>query len=230
MASLDAMLRASQRLECCRKNHAQCSNEHESMLPTRVINVGSQGDRAIKLHPTQEGERGPYLTLSYCWGKLPQYVTTKKTINDESYTIQLDNLSQTVKDAVSVTRQLGFQYLWIDALCIVQNCPIDKSNEISRMHEVYKNSTLTISASTASGVMEGFLYNIPATRSFQLPIRMSDGSFAISKVTLIDPVVSGQPCIKSPNFGWQREPLDKRGWACRSPYYHLDYSFMAATK
>jgi len=146
------------------------------MLPTRVINVGSQEDRAIKIHLTQEGERGQYLTLSYCWGKLPQYITTKETIKDESRTIQLDNLAQTIKDAVSITRQLGFQYLWIDALCIVQDCPTDKSNEISRMHEVYKNSTLTISASTAFGVMEGFLYNIPAERSFQLPIRMRNGT------------------------------------------------------
>jgi hypothetical protein len=183
------------------------------MLPTRVINVGSQGDQAIKLHLTQEGERGQYVTLSYCWGKLSQqYTTTKETMKDENHTIQLDNLSQTIKDAVNVTRQLGFQYLWIDALCIVQDCPDDKSIEISRMHEVYKNSTLTISAATAFGVMEGFLYNIPAMRSFQLPIRMRNGEFATSEVTLKNPAVSGQPSIKSPNFGWQPEPLDKRGW------------------
>jgi len=160
------MRRALRRLEYCQKNHSQCSKGYEPMLPTRVINVGSQGDRAIKLHIPQEGERGQYLTLSYCWGKLPQYITTKETIKDESHTIQLDNLSQTIKDAVSVTRQLGFQHLWIDVLCIVQDRPTDKTNEISRMHEVYKNSTLTISAASAFGVMEGFLYNIPAYEIF----------------------------------------------------------------
>lgn len=38
----------------------------------------------------------------------------------------LDNLPPTIQDALRVTQTLGFQYIWIDALCIMQDSEDDK--------------------------------------------------------------------------------------------------------
>ena len=43
-----------------------------------------------------------------------------------------------VQDAITVTRKLGIRYLWVDALCIIQDSNSDKANEIREMGNVYK--------------------------------------------------------------------------------------------
>jgi hypothetical protein len=78
--------------------------------------------------------------------------------------MHLEELAQTLRDAIDVTRKLGIRYLWVDALCIIQDNVTDKSREIERMGKVYKNATVTIAAASASRVSEGFLY--PETPSF----------------------------------------------------------------
>jgi len=56
------------------------------------------------------------------------------------------DLPKTFKDAVDITKSLGFRCLWIDALCIIQDSPADWKREASRMAFVYENSTCTIGA------------------------------------------------------------------------------------
>jgi hypothetical protein len=51
----------------------------------------------------------------------------------------LTPLPQTMKDAVITTGKLGFRYLRIDSLCIMQDDAADKAKEISKMGTVYKN-------------------------------------------------------------------------------------------
>ena len=55
-----------------------------------------------------------------------------------------------MKEALLVTRALGFQYLWIDALCLVQDDPDDWSREAASMQQVYSNATLTIAPLTGT--------------------------------------------------------------------------------
>ncbi|KAK1707868.1 hypothetical protein BDP67DRAFT_581527 [Colletotrichum lupini] len=45
-------------------------------------------------------------------------------------------MPQTFQDAVTMTRKLGIRYLWIDALCIVQDDIADWSREASTMGDV----------------------------------------------------------------------------------------------
>lgn len=51
-----------------------------------------------------------------------------------------------MKDAILITRQLGIRYLWIDALCIIQDSEGDWQAEAKEMARIYKNSLLTIAA------------------------------------------------------------------------------------
>ena len=60
--------------------------------------------------------------------------------------IQLDLLPQTFKDAIHITRELGYQYIWIDSLCILQDDQYDWAYESSTMIRIYSNSVLTIAA------------------------------------------------------------------------------------
>jgi hypothetical protein len=43
-----------------------------------------------------------------------------------------------------VTRALGYRYLWIDSLCILQDAYDDWDNDSSRMQEYYMNAILTL--------------------------------------------------------------------------------------
>ncbi|KAL8974630.1 MAG: hypothetical protein Q9197_001142 [Variospora fuerteventurae] len=70
-------------------------------------------------------------------------------------------LPKTFKDAVWITRQLGKRYLWIDSLCIIQPTAEDNSDwtiEGSKMSDIYRNSWLTIAASSASNSLGGCLF------------------------------------------------------------------------
>ncbi|KAF2683991.1 hypothetical protein K458DRAFT_303823, partial [Lentithecium fluviatile CBS 122367] len=53
-------------------------------------------------------------------------------------------------DVVSICRALKIRYLWIDALCIVQDSTEDWEVESAKMAEVYSNSYLTISATSCA--------------------------------------------------------------------------------
>ena len=50
---------------------------------------------------------------------------------------------------------LGYQYIWIDSLCIIQDSPEDWRAESVKMGSIYKNSVLNISADAASDPFQG---------------------------------------------------------------------------
>jgi hypothetical protein len=66
--------------------------------------------------------------------------------------IGIYELPPALQDAVCSARALGLKYLWIDALCIIQDSDPDKSMELNRMHNYYRNATLCIQLSGLSTV------------------------------------------------------------------------------
>jgi hypothetical protein len=86
--------------------------------------------------------RPGYATLSYCWGEAQKLLLlTTAVLKAWKERPPVENLSRSLQDAIEVTRALEIRYLWVDALCILQNDPSDKT-EIERMGEIYKNSLL----------------------------------------------------------------------------------------
>ena len=67
----------------------------------------------------------------------------------------LHDLPKTFREAIEVTRRLGVQYLWIDALCIVQDSMEDWEYESSRMAQIFQDSLLTLAAADAATPFEG---------------------------------------------------------------------------
>lgn len=85
--------------------------------------------------------------------------------------IDEDELPATIRDAIELARFLGVQYLWIDALCIIQDDTQDWLNESAQMSTVYAQAFLTISASSVDSSRFSFLHqsrrNIEALISVQ---------------------------------------------------------------
>jgi hypothetical protein len=140
----------------CLNTHLDCNGSNLTpSLPSRVIDVGStDGSRDPFLHESEEGEQGVYCTLSYRWPS-EAVKTTQETLPLFKKGIVMPTLPQTIRDAIAIARKLGFRYIWIDALCIIQDSPSDWAKEAAHMHKIYRQSTLTIAALTASDSSPG---------------------------------------------------------------------------
>lgn len=167
------ILEVVHRLRECHREHEFCPHGKTHPLPTMVLDLNPQHP---KLHISAPNEQGMYAALSYCWGG-SQVTTTKDTLQAHITGIALQTLSQTIQDAIYITRKLCIRYLWVDALCIVQDDEISISKEIDRMGRIYSNATLTISAASATCAAEGFLRTPATPRGCELPFLLPDSGF-----------------------------------------------------
>jgi hypothetical protein len=172
----------------CRESHDSCLRSSLDFMPKRLIEIArdngleSIGGRwRLRLHHPNKSKEPvqPYVAPSYCRGQDQQFKLTRGTIESMSNEIMWQDLPQTLKDAIYVTRELHIRFLWIDSLCIVQDDAEEISTEIARMPEIYSCAAVTILASRASHVQEGFLQNRQITRYpdlvFELPCRCLTG-------------------------------------------------------
>lgn len=89
----------------------------------------------------------PYVTLSYMWGSI-------SGSNEYSESLP-EGLPCTIEDAITVTRKLGFRYLWIDRYCINQQCEEEKAEQVQKMDLIYQNSEVTIIAAAGQDPLYG---------------------------------------------------------------------------
>jgi hypothetical protein len=99
-------------------------------LPTRLLDIGHiDGNpqfRQLRVLNTSDLNPGTvYVTLSHCWGRKPVISLLDNNIKEFQKSIPFESLSKTFQDAVEVTRALGYQYIWIDSLCIIQKSSVD---------------------------------------------------------------------------------------------------------
>ncbi len=158
--SEEAIHRAQCWLSECVSKHKSCSRSEHS-LPKRVLDLGQAEyfDR-ITLYVTR-GEVAPYVTLSYSWGSSLPLKTTSSNINEHCAGILLEEFPKTLRDAILITKRLGFRYLWIDALCIIQGHDGDWAEQAAAMTDIYQGSTFTISALSSSDCDSGMLTKLP---------------------------------------------------------------------
>jgi hypothetical protein len=72
--------------------------------------------------------------------------TTTATLSLRRQEIPFADLPKTFQDAVTITRSLGVEYLWIDSLCIIQDDKDDWTREAARMKSVYAGCYAMIAA------------------------------------------------------------------------------------
>lgn len=104
---------------------------------------------------------GTYVCLSYCWGdsKSPNQIgrTTSANLSEHLQAISFNSLPKTIIDALHLCYELGFRYLWVDRLCIIQDDKEDWRKEASQMCDIYSRSALTISVPLCIQSSQSFL-------------------------------------------------------------------------
>lgn len=132
----------------CKDSHAKCRLDTGLWAPTRLLYVGGS-DNPRLVETSQEIFQKPYAALSHMWGdrsQLPPLRTILSKYEDMQKGIPMWMLSKNFADAVTVARQLGLQYIWIDSLCIIQDSLTDWQKEAVMMHKVYRYAEVTIVA------------------------------------------------------------------------------------
>jgi len=141
----------------CLGSHQKCtagaaSPSAQCPLPNRILEVEESGGLVLR---ESKGQYASYMTLSYCWGNTTRYLATKENLHRLLRVIRTEDLPLTFQHAVTVCRFLGCRYLWIDALCIIQDSPKDIETELASMGDIYRNSILTITAAGGFNASSG---------------------------------------------------------------------------
>ena len=115
-----------------------------------------------------------YFALSYVWGQTPNVPFTllsnlaARKLSGSMSQQSVPNLPQTIRDALTFVKSLHERYLWVDALCIIQDDPKSKPEAVARMHEVYGGAYATIVATHGTNGNAGLPGVQPGTRKAQV--------------------------------------------------------------
>lgn len=205
----------------CTANHTNCGETRDACFkPTRLLDVGNATtNQRVRLvisaqhfrdhsHPShhQVDPESGYITLSHRWGQLEMLKLLKNNETSFRDSIPFENLPRTFQHAIEMTRQLGVRYLWIDALCIVQDSRDDWLAEGAAMADVYKNAFCNLSASSAMDSTGGIFF------------RRHSNCVTTSLIRPRWLEAHQKNFIISPHFGeatvqdLEASPLQRRGW------------------
>lgn len=132
-------------------------------MPKRLVHI--KNDHHATLIDVTDGSvhaNATYAALSYCWGGDQSFKAEKSNL---SYLMEdgflIDSLPIVWQETIGLCRKLGLSYLWIDALCIVQDDEVDWAGESVHMDPIYENAYLTIAPATSSSADTPYLGNTP---------------------------------------------------------------------
>ncbi|KAI0194773.1 heterokaryon incompatibility protein [Xylaria flabelliformis] len=195
-----------------RLSHLRCHEPaafKSDWLPTRLIDAGHPGSTDWRLRITSEDgilpQSAPYTTLSYRWAPNPSLVLLTSNIIEFRAGKPIETLPQLFRDMIVVAHRFSIRYIWIDALCIVQDSREDWETQASTMKMVYAHSTCNIAASGANSPDEGLFRarNPEAIQPGLVPFSLFSSS-------------ENQPHYIFEKRYWDREilagPLHNRGW------------------
>ncbi|KAG6356958.1 hypothetical protein INS49_014833 [Diaporthe citri] len=144
-------------LDTCSREHGEC-NQDSPHLPTRVLDLGNSATVPhVKIFEPPSGTPGKSIALSYCWGDGDGLTAIRSNLSKLLRAIDEDDLPATIRDAIGLARYLRVQYLWVDALCIIQDDTQDWAHESAQMSTVYAQAFLAISASSVDSSRLSFL-------------------------------------------------------------------------
>ncbi|PTB79812.1 HET-domain-containing protein [Trichoderma longibrachiatum ATCC 18648] len=138
--------------------------------PWQTLDLGVSFIRMVSLKDCKLIETScppPYVALSYVWGSAPVFKTTLSNISDlmQQQGLPVSSLPRSIRDAMSLAQELGFEYIWIDSICIIQDSGDDKAQQLRMMDSIYTRAHLTIVAAAGSHANAGIPGLQPETRS-----------------------------------------------------------------
>ena len=187
---------------CCGQRKCYDKQGH----PFRLLFLGDEHALCPRLVDANTmGSEIDYVTLSHRWDSSTKSTeTTRKNILSAYQNISLNAYPTHFKEAMSLTKRLGFKYISIDSLCIIQDCPEDWSKQAILMHHIYSNGVVNLA------LLQNF-----ADRK---PMDEADANAEVlgCKITSSDPSGSFREpiCWKPENFDFvlQKSHLYSRGW------------------
>jgi len=145
-------------------------------IPPRLLDLGTGEGSTIRLIETDHNFVSPYVALTYTRGDAKVFSTNNANVTAREEFINIEKFNRTFKQAISMTQQLGFRYLWIDAFCIVMDDPEDRMKHVPRMGIIFHNAALTLSASVSATADEGLIrYKAKSLPEAKIPYRTRDG-------------------------------------------------------
>lgn len=192
---------------------ARGSSHHQGIfVPTRLVDTRDP-NRPFLLTATDGISNTEYIALSYAWGNGREtFTTTKANFKDYQNGIPVKLAPRTFIHAFQVTRELGYRYIWMDQLCIIQDDHDDLEREMAKMGEIYRHATFTIFAEGASSVSGGlfqprdqFLYQ-PCV----IDVKTTTEKGAITERLTLGTIVTGENYLKKRGWVLQEEILSSR--------------------
>ncbi|KAK6083896.1 hypothetical protein SCUP515_01592 [Seiridium cupressi] len=134
-------------------------------LPTRLLNVTGRKPKLVETSTLSNGQDidTRYIALSYCWGNGTQPKLTKSSKASMSSEIPLARLAPVQADIITLAKVLAVPFVWIDALCILQDDRDDWCRESSNMHRIYASSYLTVCVLSTASCQQSFLARTSGT-------------------------------------------------------------------
>ncbi|KAK1981478.1 hypothetical protein LZ30DRAFT_720085 [Colletotrichum cereale] len=194
--------------DACRRRDGQAPSE----MPTRLVKVTDP----IRLLSSSTIDPSRYIALSHCWGRLQEherFCLYQRNHSQLQARIDFDRLPRTFQDAITITRGLGIEYIWIDTLCIIQDDENDWEKESLKMETVFSAAYCTLSAASAESSLDGFL--TPRTPRSCVRLRMG-GSRDLYVCPHIDDFHRDVELAEINRRGWV---LQERALSRRSIYY-----------
>lgn len=196
----------------CVAEHGECGQGRSSKLPTRVLNLRESQSTGL-IYLTNVPKSGQYAALSYMWGGMKPPLSAITLICnrvDRERGIHFTDFPQCYEDAVGVARKLELPYLWIDALCIIQDDQSDWDRESAATDEVFNRAAVLIVAAAANNVLESFLDRSKQTWLPPRRVEVKDISGVQSGLL----VRQSRDHSDSDHDACANNAIDARGWCC----------------
>ncbi|KAH7152268.1 heterokaryon incompatibility protein-domain-containing protein [Dactylonectria estremocensis] len=161
-------------IDFCMANHSKTTCASPGR-PIRGLKLIDCRDNEILFADDLVAEAVEYVTLSYVRGgseELPAPAGTAPLILPAE-------LPPLLADAMTVTRSLGFQYLWVDEYCFPQYNGSERRRQLDRMGDIYARSALTLIVAAGEGISDG-IPGISVDREEQLSLQTGTGHFTTS--------------------------------------------------
>ncbi|KAF2429767.1 HET-domain-containing protein [Tothia fuscella] len=142
----------------CLRSHTNCKEASKpNIRPTRLVQINHDGQSVRVVASSCLPTNIKYITLSHCWGGTLSCKLLSTNINQYVNGVTVQSLPLTFREFINVVWRLGVDYVWIDALCIIQDLQSEWAFEAPRMGQIYANGILNICASVAGDSSEGLL-------------------------------------------------------------------------
>ncbi|KAF4946660.1 hypothetical protein FGADI_11008 [Fusarium gaditjirri] len=142
----------------CRKNHlGECNPRKAAPVPHFFL-IECSTRQIVEQNESQSKGPPPYVALSYVWGQSqgsqqpPPRQKQQEILEGKGGGI----VEAAIEDAIRVTLELGYGYLWVDRYCIVQTGDeAVKQEQLQHMHLVYANAEVTLIAAAGEDSSAG---------------------------------------------------------------------------